>query len=57
MYIAQRRMQCFGEGKRPLGRPRRRLEGDIKTGLHYYRGMCWVFWVTIGTRGDAVGTR
>ena len=29
----QRCIQCFGEGKRPLGRTRRRWEGNIKMDL------------------------
>jgi hypothetical protein len=38
------------EGKRPLGRPRRRWIGNIKMDL---RGMVWIgsIWLRIGTSG------
>jgi len=40
-------IQCFGgenKGKRPLGRPRRRWEDNIKMDLHELgcRGMDWI---------------
>jgi len=39
------------EGKRPLGRPRRRLEDDIKTDLQEVgcRDMTGLRWLRIGT--------
>jgi len=44
----ERRIQCFGgetwKGKRPLGRPRRRWENNIKTDLQEveFGGMDWI---------------
>ena len=41
------------EGKRPLGRPRRRLEDNIKKDLHEVRWGVWTgsIWLRIGTGG------
>jgi hypothetical protein len=42
------------EGKRPLGRPRRRWEDDIKTDLQAVRWGsmdCTVMWLSIGKHG------
>jgi len=41
------------EGKRPLGRPRRRWEDNIKMDLWEWDGGPWtgLIWVTIGTGG------
>jgi hypothetical protein len=40
------------EGKRPLGRPRRRWVGNIKMDLRQH-GMIWIglIWLRIGTSG------
>jgi hypothetical protein len=39
------------EGKRPLGRPRRRWEDNIKMDLQEVAGGCrdWMQWLRIGT--------
>ena len=39
------------EGKRPLGRPRRRWEDNTKMDLQEvgYGGMDWIDWLRIGT--------
>ena len=41
------------EGKRPLGRPRRRWEDNIKIDLQEMgcEGMDWIGWLRIGTGG------
>jgi hypothetical protein len=41
------------EGKRPLGKPRRRWEDNIKMDLQEvgYGGMDWISWLRIGTGG------
>jgi hypothetical protein len=41
------------ERKRPLGRPRRRQEDNIKMVLHGYDGRTWniLIWLRIGTGG------
>jgi hypothetical protein len=41
------------EGKRPLGRQRRRWEGNIKGTLESYDGVVWtgLIWIRIGTSG------
>jgi hypothetical protein len=41
------------EGKRPLGRPRRRLDDNIKMDLQEVGcgGMDWMSWLRIGTGG------
>jgi hypothetical protein len=42
------------EGKRSLGRPRRRWEDNIKMDLRGIRwgGIDWLIWLRIGTRGE-----
>jgi len=42
------------EGKRPLGRPRRRWEDNIRMDLRIYGGkVCTGFiWLSIGTSGE-----
>jgi hypothetical protein len=41
------------EGKRPLGRPRRRRESNIKIDLREHDGVVWTgfIWLRIGTNG------
>jgi hypothetical protein len=43
------------EGKRPLGRPRRRWVDNIRMDLREIRigwdGMDWIYWLRIGTSG------
>jgi hypothetical protein len=41
------------EGKRPLGRPRRRWEDNIKMDLREIRmdGANWISWLRIGSSG------
>ena len=41
------------DGKRPLGRPRRRWEDNIKMDLQEVRGIVWTgwSWLRIGTGG------
>jgi hypothetical protein len=41
------------EGKRPLGRPRRRREDNIKMYLREigWGGMDWIIWLRIGNSG------
>jgi hypothetical protein len=41
------------EGKRPLARPRRRWENNIKADLQEVRGEAWtgLIWLRIGTDG------
>jgi hypothetical protein len=48
------------EGKRPLGRPRRRLEDNIKTDLQEVGGRfvgTWWSWLRIGTGGGHLWVR
>jgi hypothetical protein len=42
------------EGMRPLGRPRRRWEDNIKMDLGRYDGVVWtgLIWLRIGTSGE-----
>jgi hypothetical protein len=44
------------EGKRPLGRPRRRWVDNIRIGwiLERWEGVIWIglFWLRIGTGGE-----
>jgi hypothetical protein len=42
------------EGKRPLGRPRRRLVDNIRTDLERWDGVMWtgLVWLRIGTGGE-----
>jgi hypothetical protein len=42
------------EGKRPLGRPRRRWVDNIRMDLREVNGMMWtgLVWLRIGTRGE-----
>jgi hypothetical protein len=41
------------EGKRPLGRPRRKWKNNIKINLQEagWRGMDWLIWLRIGAGG------
>jgi hypothetical protein len=42
------------EGKRPLGKPKQRCEGNIRLNLRY-RGredVYWLIWLRIGTSGE-----
>ena len=47
------------EGKRPLGRPRRRWEGNIKMDLQEVGWWAWtgLVWLRIGTGGGLLCTR
>jgi hypothetical protein len=47
------------EGKRPLGRPRRRWEDNIKIDLREIGcgGMDWINWLRIRTSGELLRTR
>jgi hypothetical protein len=47
------------EGKRPLGRPVRRYEDNIKTDLQDVGWRAWtgLFWLGIGTGGGRLGMR
>jgi hypothetical protein len=44
------------EGKKPLGRPRRRWVDNSKMDLREigWGGMCWLFWFRIGTHESTV---
>jgi hypothetical protein len=47
------------EGKRPLGRPRRRWVDNIEMNLGEIGWVVWtaLIWLRIGTRGGLSGTR
>jgi hypothetical protein len=51
---AYRILMCRPDGKRPLGRPRRRWEDNIKMSLQVmgWGGMDWIALGRIGTGGD-----
>jgi hypothetical protein len=58
-HVGQERVQGFGEksdGKRPLGRPRRRWEDRIKMDLREIGWGVWsgFSWLRIGTGGGLV---